>query len=362
MSFIEDNTAYEAWLATQCDVVASDLKTKHKVMRDSAFMFLRATYFRWARRIPQICPELMDAPRPLCIGDLHLENFGTWRDADGRLVWGVNDFDEAAAMPYTLDLVRLATSIRLAPDRAVSGHEAARLLIAGYLEGLELPQPALLDEGETWLRPYAIGSEVESGKFWKKLDDRSKYPLIDGKTDGKPPREVMRLLNASLPEGATKIRYRRRVAGGGSLGRPRYVAIADWRGGRVLREAKALVPSAWAWVHGTQPSGLVRLAKGKYRAPDPMFDVQGKWIIRRLAPDSRKIELGEDARTDIESSFLQAMGFDLASIHAAGPAGVDALRRDLKRRPRGWLYQAAKTAAAAVEKDFAAWKGRKRGG
>ena len=30
----------------------------------------------------------MDAPQVLSVGDLHLENFGTWRDADGRLVWG----------------------------------------------------------------------------------------------------------------------------------------------------------------------------------------------------------------------------------------------------------------------------------
>src|SRR4051794_23662150 len=218
MSFVEDNAAYEVWLATQCDVVDKDIRTKHKAMRESAFTFLRATYFRWARQIPQLCPELMDAPRLLCVGDLHLENFGTWRDADGRLVWGVNDFDEAAAMPWVLDLVRLATSIRLVSDRAVSGREAADLLIAGYLEGLEIPQPALLDEGETWLRPYAIGNEVESGKFWDRLGERSKYPLIEGKSNGKPPREVMRLLNASLPEGATKIRYRRRVAGNGSLG------------------------------------------------------------------------------------------------------------------------------------------------
>ena len=56
----------------------------------------------------------------LAVGDIHLENFGTWRDADGRLVWGVNDFDEAAEMPYVLDLIRLATSAlvaRTAPRR-----------------------------------------------------------------------------------------------------------------------------------------------------------------------------------------------------------------------------------------------------
>jgi len=117
MSFSKDNSAYEAWLAKQCDVVAKDVDYKHHRMKKSAFIFLRATYFRWAKKIGTLCPELMDAPQVLSVGDLHLGNFGTWRDADGRLVWGVNDFDEAAVMPYPLDLVRLAASIRPCPRR-----------------------------------------------------------------------------------------------------------------------------------------------------------------------------------------------------------------------------------------------------
>ena len=125
MSFSKDNSAYEAWLAKQYDVVAKDVDYKHHRMKKSAFMFLRATYFRWAKKIGTLCPELMDAPQVLSVGDLHLGNFGTWRDADGRLVWGVNDFDEAAVMPYPLDLVRLAASIRLAPGGSISNHATA---------------------------------------------------------------------------------------------------------------------------------------------------------------------------------------------------------------------------------------------
>lgn len=155
MSFREDNDEYDAWLAAQCRVVKKDVATKHLRMKKNAFIFLRATYFRWARTIPALCPDLMDAPQVLGVGDTHLENFGTWRDADGRLVWGVNDFDEAAVMPYTLDLVRLATSIRLAPKLDISNAAAAEALLKGYREGLKQPQPALLHEGETWLRPYA---------------------------------------------------------------------------------------------------------------------------------------------------------------------------------------------------------------
>ena len=96
------NRDYERWLTAQLqgDIVAADLKTKHKKMRESAFAFLRATYWRWAETILAVCPDLADAPATLAVGDIHLENFGTWRDQEGRLIWGVNDYDEAAEMPY----------------------------------------------------------------------------------------------------------------------------------------------------------------------------------------------------------------------------------------------------------------------
>ena len=75
MSFISDNEKYEAWLRNRCRVVEADLKKKHERMRESAFIFLRATYFRWARRIESICDKLAKTPPVLSIGDLHLENF-----------------------------------------------------------------------------------------------------------------------------------------------------------------------------------------------------------------------------------------------------------------------------------------------
>jgi len=103
---------YEAWLAGHVALDADDLAFKHRQMADprSRFPFLRATYYRWLERWPLVCPELVGAPVVLAVGDLHVENFGTWRDADGRLSWGVNDFDECEPLPYTQDLVRLAAS------------------------------------------------------------------------------------------------------------------------------------------------------------------------------------------------------------------------------------------------------------
>ena len=118
MDVRESTIKYEAWLRNELagDLVEKDLAKKHDKMKDSAFVFLRATYWRWAEIVLEVCPDLGTAPAVLAVGDIHVENFGTWRDVDGRLVWGVNDFDEAAEMPFVIDLVRLAVSVFLGRD------------------------------------------------------------------------------------------------------------------------------------------------------------------------------------------------------------------------------------------------------
>src|SRR5436305_6156923 len=114
MTVLEATESYEAWLEERIPLIPVDLQKKHAAMAENPFPFLRATFYRWAQVWPQLSPETAKAPEALAVGDLHVENFGTWRDGEGRLIWGVNDFDEACWMPYTCDLVRLATSTHLA--------------------------------------------------------------------------------------------------------------------------------------------------------------------------------------------------------------------------------------------------------
>src|ERR1051325_11647971 len=144
MGIAADTASYESWLAGFGPLYAPDLDHKHDKMADrrDPFPFLRATYYRWVRTFPDACASLQDAPRVLAVGDLHVENFGTWRDADGRLCWGVNDFDEADELPYTNDLVRLAASVRFAHRAgrcAVRPGDACEAILAGYKECLDRP-------------------------------------------------------------------------------------------------------------------------------------------------------------------------------------------------------------------------------
>ena len=90
----------------------------HMQMTVGLFPFLRATFYRWVQIWRDVVGDAANGPSLLAVGDLHLENFGTWRDIEGRLVWGVNDFDEVYTMPYSMDLVRLATSASAASPRS----------------------------------------------------------------------------------------------------------------------------------------------------------------------------------------------------------------------------------------------------
>ena len=61
-------------------------------------------------------PDLSHAPRVLACCDLHVNSFGTWRDSEGRLAWGVDDFDDSYPLPYTNDLEWLAASVKIVKD------------------------------------------------------------------------------------------------------------------------------------------------------------------------------------------------------------------------------------------------------
>jgi hypothetical protein len=203
------------------------------------------------------------------------------------------------------------------------------------------------------LRRYVEPEEDKLKEFWKEVAGYEKYPL---------PPAIAKALIASMPDGTDKktLRLCRLLyKGGGSLGRPRYIAVGYWRGGQVLREAKALVPSAWTWANGSglsEKSKFLTLSSGPYRAPDPFLHARDKFIFRRIAADAKKIEPGADAGRKMHLNLVQAMGFDVASIHAAGSVPAKALKADLEKRPRGWLNAAAEVAAEKVKRDYREWR------
>ncbi len=352
MTFAEATKAYETWLAGQMTLVEADLTLKHERMRETALGFLRATYYRWAQLWPALCPELADAAPVLAVGDLHIENFGTWRDIEGRLIWGVNDFDEVSEAPYAADLTRLAASALLAVKEgamAVPPDVVCEAILKGYKAGLKAGgQPFVLGENIDWLRDLAISNLRDPDFFARKM-----AALTEPTYSVSP--KVKAALAERMPQDGLSLDLKHRVAGLGSLGRQRVVALAHWYGGLVVREAKALCPSAWVWAGnpGTDDIAYDQIIGRADRCPDPYSHLSGRWIVRRLAPDSSAIEVDRLPKAE-GRKLLVAMGRETANVHLG--SARKAILKDLKGRPESWLQHAAHRMVEATLADWEAWK------
>src|SRR4051812_958816 len=65
-------------------------------------------------------------------GDLHAENFGTYMNSSGVLVFNVNDFDEAYVGPFSWDLKRFAASVALIGYQKALSDESISVLVTAF--------------------------------------------------------------------------------------------------------------------------------------------------------------------------------------------------------------------------------------
>ena len=356
MNIVKSTRRFEEWLGQHTHLVKPDLRLKHQRMAESPFPFFRATFYRWMQLWPEVCSDLAKAPHLLSVGDLHVENFGTWRDLEGRLVWGVNDFDEAAVLPYTVDLVRLATSATLAIDEghlALKPKDACAAILDGYRESLvEAGRPFVLEEENRWLREIATGELRDPVHFWRKMDSLPKLK-------GPLPASAQEALEHLMPEKGLTYRTVRRVAGLGSLGHVRLVAVAECHGGRIAREAKALVPSSVHWAQGEEgPAEILyqAIVGCAVRCRDPFVQLRGRWILRRLSPHCSRVELAVLPKVRDELRLLHAMGWETANIHLGSRDTRKYIRRHLDRMKPAFLVAASQDMAKAVTDDWHAWR------
>ena len=155
------------------------------------------------------------------------------------------------------------------------------------------------------------GVRRDPREFWAKLDS---MPTLKKPTPSSARKGIERL----LPEPGIEYRVVHSIAGLGSLGRERCVAIADYRGGEVAREAKALATSAVIWGNRTNKSGRIHyqeILDAAVRSPDPFVRLKGRWVVRRLAPDCSRVELASMPKERDESRLLYSMDFETANVH-----------------------------------------------
>jgi hypothetical protein len=356
VTIIRATEKYEAWLGGQMPLVETDIAFKHQQMASTAFPFFRATYYRWAQKWEKVCDKAAEAPSVLAVGDLHVENFGTWRDLEGRLIWGVNDFDEAIELPYTNDLIRLAAGAELAirEERLrFDLPEACEAILEGYSKSLEVKgRPFVLEEHHQELRSMATSSLRSPDQFWSKMKEMgaASGPALEG---------AVSAIEDLISPDCDSQSMRSRRAGLGSLGRPRYVLLAELEGGLIAREAKHTAGSAVCWANKEEGPYVVQyetILDQSVRCKDPLVRLCGDWLVRRLAPHCTRIPLDDWPKEREEIDLVRAMGFETANIHLGTDRADKLIRADLKDRPKKWLRKAAEAMADAVEEDAEAWR------
>jgi hypothetical protein len=230
---------------------------------------------------------LCDAPKVLAVGDLHVNSFGTWRDAEGRLCWGVDDFDESYPLVYTNDIVRLAASMKIVIDAgslSIRFKDGCGAILDVYLQSLrEGGCPIVLAEREQELDKLGADSFKPPSDFWGKLN---RLPTVRHSLAN----DLKHALQKTLPDPKMEYKIVRRKAGLGSLGQKRFVAIARWHGGFIAREAKSMLPSACSWLNdqiGHRQSYYEKAISSAIRSPDPFQVIEMskcscmRWALKR---------------------------------------------------------------------------------
>ncbi|MFJ9177912.1 DUF2252 domain-containing protein [Streptomyces sp. NPDC102360] len=205
------------------ELLAADpaaFRVKFRKMAASAFAFYRGTaclFYGDVEREQHGGPYLDERTSRVWIhGDLHAENFGTYMDSTGRLIFNVNDFDEAYVGPFTWDLKRFAASVALVGySKALSDEQITDLVrtyAAAYRE-----------------RIHALATGAKSDEVPPFTLDTAEGPLLEALRDARS------LTRFSLLESMTEIReFERRFAeGGGSIeldAATRYKVLAAFDG------------------------------------------------------------------------------------------------------------------------------------
>jgi Uncharacterized protein conserved in bacteria (DUF2252) len=357
MNILKSTEGYEQWLGQRLTLVEADLYLKHGYMAEDFFDFMRATFYRWVQLWVKHGDDLADAPVVLSVGDLHTDNFGSWRDIESRLVWGINDFDEAYPLPYTFDLVRLAASayLALSEDYGTADLETiSRSILSGYQSGLTAGgKPFVLAEENGWLRDLMIEHLKEPERFWEKLEALPHLPDI-------LPEDAKQAIEAALPQPGLRYYVSHRTAGLGSLGRQRFLAMMKLSRAQAAREAKELTASACLWALKDKGSSEIfysKILEKAVRSFDPFLQIHDRWVVRRLSPDYNRIEL-TDLENDTVHSLLKAMGWETANIHLGSGEVIKDVRKDLKDKKdkETWLADAADRMIEALSADFEEWQ------
>ena len=299
------------------------LALKYRALASNPFAFLRGTCHLFYDDLPTTS-LLDDSPAAWICGDLHLENFGTYKGENRLVYFDLNDFDEAILAPAHWELARFLVSVLVAAQAlGVQPPDATRLCD----EFLNAYAAALREGKAQWVERATATGMVE--KLLHGLRDRPRAAFLDKRTvlkggkrrlrvDGKKALPVEDSDRAKIIEFMTEfattqakpeffkvLDVARRVAGVGSLGLERYVILVRGRGGangNFLLDLKHAPVSALArHVKLKQPNwaseaGRVVSVQRRVQAESPAFLSAVRigdrsYVLRELMPSEDRLAL-----------------------------------------------------------------------
>ncbi len=312
------------------------LQMKLSAMCADPFVFLRGAchlfYEDWHAQLNQIA-----SPNVWVCGDMHLENFGSYKAENGLAYFDLNDFDESALAPCLWELTRLLTSLIVAQSTLKLKEKQTEALLASmiqkYAKALAEGKPKWVERKTARGSIKALLSDLSNRSNKAFLADRVKEDnlLIDGKRTLKLSKEakekaMSKFLTAMQVKDKKDFFYpldiARRVAGTGSLGVERYVVLVRGHGKtqRALIDMKANQQSALSpylqkvpqpkWAFESQRVATIQ-AGAQILPPDLLkaVHVEGKaYLIKALQPSQDRLDLTQwDGKLGVLDNIFDTM-------------------------------------------------------
>lgn len=342
------------------------LAMKYAKMAHSPFIFLRGACHLFYPALPA-SPLFRQAPLAWSCGDLHFENFGSYKGDNRQVYFDINDYDEAALAPASWDLLRLLTSIRCGADElrvtAEEAHAISHCCLDAYRQALGRGKALWVERDTAGGLIKDLLENLQNSKRGDFLDKRTtlkngrRQLKLDGvkalaATDQQKSSvtDFMQHFAATQPEPKffAVLDVARRIAGTGSLGVERFVVLVEGKGSPDsnylldLKEARpsAMAPSlaelgikqpAWADEASRVVAIQQRMQAIDHAFLHPVHLAGQPAILRGLQPTEDRVAIGEwgkklDRLKEVVATLGRILAWDqLRAAGRSGSAGPDEL-------------------------------------
>lgn len=368
------------------------VQLKYKLMSESPFDFFRGTCHLFYEDLSEV-KDFPRSPSTWTCGDLHVENFGSYKGDNRMVYFDLNDFDESILAPLCWEVVRSVTSIIVAfgalEIKGVEAKKAAKLYLGNYTNVLSGGKAYYID-------PRTARGMVKH--FMKAVKKRKEDGLVQQLSDGRAPDGKIAIDNKTYFKVAKELRSQLklrvakwikddpawpnnyvvkdvvfRVAGMGSVGVKRYMFLLQSTKDKkkyIIVEMKQARSSALTpYVSIKQPKWksevdrVISIARRMQNIPPALLseiDFEGEsYVFQEMQPseDKIKFELIEEKFGDLEDVIndmaLLAASSQLRSGGIQGSAIIDELTSFAKSGD--WqeaLLKYAMSYSKKVSKDF----------